>query len=91
MEQQRTGLALSITVLNSTNAFNIHMVDASVNGTDYALTNRLSSLLIIPSGFNASANMAFFTQGAATANVTFVYDQSTSSAPARSEHRVEHR
>jgi ABC-2 type transport system permease protein len=69
------------TVLNSTNVFNIHMVDASVNGTDYALANRLSSLLIIPSGFNASANMAFFTHGAATANVTFVYDQSTSSAP----------
>lgn len=70
-----------LTVLNSTNAFNIHMVDASVNGTDYALTNRLSSLLIVPSGFNTSANMALYTHGAVTANVTFVYDQSTSSAP----------
>jgi ABC-2 type transport system permease protein len=70
-----------ITVLNSTNAFNIHMVDASANGTDYALTNRLSSLLIIPSGFNTSANMALYNQGATTANITFVYDQSTSSAP----------
>jgi ABC-2 type transport system permease protein len=70
-----------ITALNSTNAFNIQMVDASTNGTDYALTNRLSSLLIIPSGFNNSANMALFTHGDTIANVTFVYDQSTSSAP----------
>jgi ABC-2 type transport system permease protein len=70
-----------ITILNSTNAFNIQMVDASINATDYALANRLSSLLIIPSGFNASANTAIYTYGATTANITFVYDQSTSSAP----------
>jgi len=70
-----------ITILNSTNAFNIQMVDASINGTDYALANRLSTLLIIPSGFNTSANMALYTHGATTANITFVYDQSTSSAP----------
>ena len=70
-----------ITILNSTNAFNIQMVDASINATDYALANRLSSLLIIPSGFNASANTAIYTYGATTANITFVYDQSTSSVP----------
>lgn len=70
-----------VDILNSTNAFNIQTVDASVNGTDYALTNRLSSLLIIPYGFNDSANMAVFTHGATTANITLVYDQSTSSAP----------
>jgi ABC-2 type transport system permease protein len=70
-----------ITILNSTNAFNIHTVDASINGTDYALTNRLNTLLIIPSGFNDSANMALYTHGATVANITFVYDQSTSSAP----------
>lgn len=70
-----------IDILNSTNAFNIQTVDASINGTEYALTNRLSSLLIIPYGFNDSANMALITHGSTTANVTFVYDQSTSSAP----------
>jgi len=70
-----------ITILNSTNAFNIQMVDGSINATDYALANRLSSLLIIPSGFNASANTAIYTHGTTTANITFVYDQSTSSAP----------
>lgn len=70
-----------ITILNSTNAFNIQMVDASINGTDYALANRLSTLLIIPSGFNTSANMALYTNGTTTANITLVYDQSTSSAP----------
>jgi ABC-2 type transport system permease protein len=70
-----------ITILNSTNAFNIQMVDASINGTDYALANRLSTLLILPSGFNASANLALYTHGASTANVTFLYDQSTSSGP----------
>jgi len=70
-----------INIINSTNAFNIRFVNASVNGTDYALANRLSSLLIIPSGFNTSANMALYTSGLETANVTFVYDQSTSSAP----------
>ena len=70
-----------ITILNKTNAFNIQTVDPSINGTDYALANRLSSLLIIPSGFNDSANMALYTHGATVANVTLVYDQSTSSAP----------
>lgn len=70
-----------IAILNSTNAFNLQTVDPSINGTDYALANRLSTLLIIPSGFNDSANMALYNHGVTTANVTFVYDQSTSSAP----------
>jgi ABC-2 type transport system permease protein len=70
-----------IVILNSTNVFNIKKVDASINGTDYALTNRLSTLLNIPSGFNDSANLALYTQGVTTANVTFVYDQSSSSSP----------
>lgn len=70
-----------INILNSTNAFNIQIVNAAINATDYAMSNRLSSLLIIPSGFNNSANVALFTHGATVANVTFVYDQSTSSAP----------
>jgi ABC-2 type transport system permease protein len=56
------------------------MVDASLNATDYALEERLSSLLIIPQGFNDSANLALFTQGNSSANVTFVYDQSTTSS-----------
>jgi ABC-2 type transport system permease protein len=68
-------------ILNTTNGpFNIHVIDASVNATDYAIANRLNSLVIIPSGFNDSANMALFTNGTSKANVTFVYDQSTSSA-----------
>jgi ABC-2 type transport system permease protein len=70
-----------ITVLNSTNAFNLQLVDASINATDYAIANRLTSLLVIPSGFNDTANMALLTHGLMIANVTFVYDQSTSSAP----------
>jgi len=69
-----------ITMLNSTNDFDIQMVNATINATDYAITNSLSSLLIIPSGFNDSANMAISTQGDSTANVTFIYDQSTYSA-----------
>lgn len=70
-----------VNVLNSTNVFNIHVIDPSINATEYAITNRLSSLLIIPAGFNDTANMALFTHGGTIANVTFVYDQSTSSAP----------
>ncbi len=69
-----------IDALNATGVFNIKLVDASVNATDYALTERLSSLLIIPKGFNDTANLALFTHGASSANVTFVYDQSTTSA-----------
>jgi len=70
-----------MSVLNLTNAFNMQVLDSSINATDYAITNRLSSLLVIHSGFNDSANMALLTSGHTTANVTFVYDQSTSSAP----------
>jgi ABC-2 type transport system permease protein len=70
-----------INVLNSTNAFNLQVIDSSVNATDYAIVNRLSSLIIIPSGFNDTANTALFSHGSTIANVTFVYDQSTSSAP----------
>jgi ABC-2 type transport system permease protein len=70
-----------ITVLNSTNAFNLQLVDASINATDYAIANRLTSLLVIPSGFNDTANLALLTHGLTIANMTFVYDQSTSSAP----------
>jgi ABC-2 type transport system permease protein len=70
-----------INVLNSSDVFNIQIINATVNATDYAISNRLSSLLIIPLGFNTTANMARLTRGALIANVTFVYDQSTSSAP----------
>ncbi len=69
-----------INALNATDTFNIKMVDISVNATDYALEERLSSLLIIPEGFNDSANLALFTHGNSSANVTFVYDQSTTSS-----------
>ena len=69
-----------INALNATDTFNIKMVDVSLNATDYALEERLSSLLIIPQGFNDSANLALFTHGNSSANVTFVYDQSTTSA-----------
>jgi ABC-2 type transport system permease protein len=70
-----------LSVLNQTNAFNLQIIDSSVNGTDYALTNRLNVLLIIPLGFNNSANAALYTNGATNASMTIVYDQSTSSAP----------
>jgi ABC-2 type transport system permease protein len=70
-----------IDVLNSSGVFNIQTLNATINATDYAISNRLSSLLIIPSGFNDSANMALLTHTASLKNVTFVYDQSTSSAP----------
>ena len=69
-----------INILNATDAFNIKMVDVSINATDYALENRLDSLLIIPQGFNNSANMALFTGGGSNASMTFVYDQSSSSS-----------
>jgi len=69
-----------INALNSTGAFNLKMVDVSLNATDYAIEKRLSSLIIIPQGFNDSANMALFTHGSSSANITFVYDQSTTSA-----------
>jgi ABC-2 type transport system permease protein len=69
-----------ISILNGSEAFNIINVDASVNATDYAITNRLSSMVVVRFGFNDSANMALFTQGQVAANVTFIYDQSTASA-----------
>lgn len=69
-----------ISILNETDAFNIKMVDVSINATDYALKNRLDSMLIIPQGFNDSANVALFTGGGSSANMTFVYDQSSSSS-----------
>jgi ABC-2 type transport system permease protein len=70
-----------IGVLNSSGVFNIRTLNATINATDYAISNRLSSLLIIPSGFNDSANMALFTHTPSLKNVTYVFDQSTSSAP----------
>ncbi len=70
-----------VNVLNGTDAFNIKWVDAAENATDYALKNRLSSVLIIPVGFNESANLALMTQGAQSANVTFVYDKSNTASP----------
>jgi ABC-2 type transport system permease protein len=70
-----------INILNASGVFNILTVNATVNATDYAISNRLSSLIIIPSGFNDSANMALLTHTADLANVTYVFDQSTSSAP----------
>ncbi len=69
-----------VDVLNKTDTFNIKMVDVAENATNYALQNRLTSLLIIPQGFNDSANMALFTQGTTSANVTFVYDRSTTAS-----------
>lgn len=69
-----------ISILNETDAFNIKMVDVSVNATDYAIENRLDSLLIIPQGFNDSTNRAFVPGGSSSANMTFVYDQSSSSS-----------
>jgi len=70
-----------VNILNSSGVFNIQIVNATINATDYAISNRLSSLVIIPSGFNDSANMALATHAANLANVTYVFDQSTSSAP----------
>jgi ABC-2 type transport system permease protein len=70
-----------IDVLNRSGVFNIQTVNATVNATDYAISNRLSSLLIIPSGFNDSANLALLTGTPSLKNVTLLYDQSTSSAP----------
>jgi len=70
-----------VDVLNSSGVFNLQTLNSTINATDYAISNRLSSLLIIPSGFNDSANMALLTHTQSLENVTFVYDQSTSSAP----------
>ncbi|HEY4674902.1 MAG TPA: ABC transporter permease [Candidatus Bathyarchaeia archaeon] len=67
--------------LNESNTFNIQILDTSINATDHAITQRISSLLIIPSGFNDTANMALYSHGATIANVTFVYDQSSTTAP----------
>jgi ABC-2 type transport system permease protein len=70
-----------IGALNSSNVFNIRTVNATINATDYAISNRLSSLLIIPQGFNDSANVALLTHTRSLMNATYVYDQSTASAP----------
>jgi len=69
-----------ISVLNETDAFNIRMVDVSINATDYALENRLDSLLIIPQGFNESTNLAISTHSDSSISMTLVYDQSSSSS-----------
>jgi ABC-2 type transport system permease protein len=70
-----------IDALNISGVFNIQTLNASINATDYAISNRLSSLLIIPQGFNDSANVALMTHKPSLLNATYVYDQSTSSAP----------
>jgi ABC-2 type transport system permease protein len=69
-----------INALNATDAFNIKMVDVSVNATDYAIENRLTCLLIIPQGFENATNFAVATRSNSTASLTFVYDQSSSSS-----------
>jgi ABC-2 type transport system permease protein len=69
-----------ISILNKTDAFNIKMVDVSINATDYALENRLDSLLIIPQGFNDSTNLAIATHSDSSISMTLVYDQSSSSS-----------
>jgi ABC-2 type transport system permease protein len=40
-----------ITAVNSTNAFKVHMVNASENADTYIKSNRISGMLIVPEGF----------------------------------------
>ena len=49
-----------INAVNSTNAFKVHMVNASENADTYIKSNRISGMLIIPQGFgdNVQRNLA---------------------------------
>src|SRR5665811_1365561 len=40
-----------INAVNSTNAFKVHMVNASENADAYIKSNRISGMLIVPQGF----------------------------------------
>lgn len=74
--------ALFIQVLNQTNAFNIKSVDASMNATQYALDNKLSSLLVIPNGFQNQTMTARLTNGTVKGSLTLIYDQSSNTGMA---------
>lgn len=71
-----------IQALNYTNAFNIKPVDASLNATQYALDNKLSSLLVIPKDFQNQTMMAKLTNGTIRASITLIYDQSSNTGVA---------
>jgi len=59
--------------LNWTDAFNLNILDSTINATKYALDNELSYMLVIPEGFENDL-------GTADATIKFIYDQSQTSA-----------
>jgi ABC-2 type transport system permease protein len=73
---------LFIQALNYTNAFNIKQVNASANATQYALDNKLTSLLVIPKGFENQTMVAKLTNGTIKASLALIYDQSSSTGMA---------
>jgi ABC-2 type transport system permease protein len=68
-----------INAVNSTNAFKVHMVNASENADTYIKSNRISGMLIIPQGFgdNVQRNLAL---GATRPSTTLQVNPTTTSA-----------
>jgi ABC-2 type transport system permease protein len=58
-----------INAVNSTNAFKVHMVNASENADTYIKSNRISGMLIVPEGFGnqVQRNLALGATRSATA------------------------
>jgi ABC-2 type transport system permease protein len=76
--------AAFINAVNSTNAFKVHMVNASENADTYIKSNRISGMLIVPEGFGnqVQRNLAQRNNTNATpAAVILKVDQSSTSAP----------
>jgi ABC-2 type transport system permease protein len=69
-----------IEALNLTDAFNLHILDLTVNATRYALDHELSYMLVILEGFENDLGIAIESGGATNATIEFIYDQSQSSA-----------
>jgi ABC-2 type transport system permease protein len=68
-----------INAVNSTNAFKVHMVNASENADAYIKSNRISGMLIVPQGFgtNVQRNLAL---GASRPSTAVQVNPTTTSA-----------
>jgi ABC-2 type transport system permease protein len=77
----RTALSKAfIDTLNSTKAFTIHDLNSTINATRYALDNKLSYMIVIPSGFDNRIQQALYPNSTSDSPIQFIYDQSQTSA-----------
>jgi ABC-2 type transport system permease protein len=90
--QNKDGSDISVAFIkavNSTNAFKVHMVNASENADAYIKSNRISGMLIIPEGFgnNVQQNLALgTTQPSTTVQVTPTTTSATNASALNATH-----